>query len=92
MLYVLKKYRRESAEKKILNKVAAKYLRFRLKIKAMRSLGLRVERNQLLRQDLIKRYWIHNSEDEEEDIPDTNNTLCSEGLVKYQKNFEEEFF
>lgn len=66
VLYVIKRNRREQVEKRIYNKVAQKYLTFRLKYKALTGLGLRVGRNQMLRKDLVKRYWIHNSDDEEE--------------------------
>jgi hypothetical protein len=66
VLYVFKRNRREKVEKRIYNKVAQKYLSFRLKYKALRGLGARVDRNQMLRKDLVKRYWIHNSDDEEE--------------------------
>jgi hypothetical protein len=67
VLYVMKRNKREKVEKRIYNKVANKYLTFRLKFKSLKGLGLRVDRNQMLRKDLVKRYWIHNSDDEQEE-------------------------
>jgi hypothetical protein len=45
VLYVIKRNRRQKVEKRIYNKVALKYLTFRLKYKSLKGLGLRVDRN-----------------------------------------------
>ena len=85
VLYVFKRNRREQIEKRIYNKVAQKFLTFKLKFKVLKSLGLRVDRNQLLRKDLVKRYWIHNSDDEDEVASDqaaVPQVLNSEGPVE----------
>lgn len=43
------------------------FLKRKLKSKVIRALGGRVKDNRLYRQDLVKRYWIDNSDDEADD-------------------------
>ena len=94
ILYLLKKNRRESIRKKIYNKVAAKFLAVRLQKKSLRALGLRVGRNQELRRDLVKRYYIHNSDDEDEtaDAQPPKTFLNSDGPTQHNPALEDEFF
>ena len=94
ILYLLKKYRREAIQKKIYKKAAAKFLAIRLQKKAMLALGLRVGRNQELRRDLVKRYYIHNSDDEDEsaDAQPPKTFLNSEGPIQLAPALKDEFF
>jgi len=45
-------------------------LKTKLKTKVIKALGGRVTRNNTLRLDMVKRYWVHNSDDEDT-IPST---------------------
>jgi len=70
----------------------------KLKTKGIKALGGRVTRNNTLRQDMIKRYWVHNSDDEEEvstAVDDAKTYLTSNGPVpacEAELAFQEEFF
>ena len=48
------------------------FLEENLAQKVFRALGWRVKRNKILRKDLVKRYWIDNSSDGDEEVLDSD--------------------
>ena len=51
-----------------MNTAAKMFLVKKLKTKAVRAIKERRERNKRWRTDLVKRYWINNSDDEYEEL------------------------
>ena len=67
VLYVLTTYGKESGLKSINKRIAAHFLKTKLTTKAVKALGGRVQENRMHRADLVKRYWIDNSDEEADD-------------------------
>lgn len=94
ILYILKK---RAGRKKYLRgalAVARARREARMQKNAIGALKERVQRNQEWRKDLVKRYWINNSDSEDETVDSSQGMVAGaqDGFFENPGSFKDEFF